>query len=297
MTDLLKGLTGGGWAAVYAWIFPSALAVGLFWLFVYPQIDGPLRDHFEKLSGVQQGGVFLTLACVLGLILNAISTPLYRVLEGYAWPSALRRRGVGRQRAIKKQLEKEVRGQGWEAGLQLERLARFPIDDEQVAPSRLGNALRAFETYGKTRFNLDSQTLWNELCTVVPKYLQDELDRSRSGVDFFVALFYLSAVFGIATIGFGLAEHAKTGILILAVPAFASMVLWYQMAVVSTSYWKTNVQALVNLGRKKLAEEMGLQIPDSIDDEREMWGLLTDFVYCANDASAKELDKFRKREN
>ena len=65
------------------------------------------------------------------------------------------------------------------------------------------------------------------------------------------------------------------------------------MAVVSTTYWKINVQALVNLGRKKLAEEMELRIPESLDQEREMWGLLISFVYFGDEESGKGLDKFR----
>jgi hypothetical protein len=57
------------------------------------------------------------------------------------------------------------------------------------------------------------------------------------------------------------------------------MILWYEMAIISTSYWATTVQALVNLGRKKLANEMGLELPDSIEAERQMWWYLTSFVY------------------
>jgi hypothetical protein len=293
--DLIKGLTGGGWAAVYAWTFPGALTLGAFWLLVYPQMSGAFPDGFAKLSAAQQGGIFIAAAAAIGLILNATSTPLYRLLEGYSWPKRLRRFGVRKQLATKKRIEQSLEGEGWESGLKLERLARFPSEDNEIAPSRLGNALRAFETYGSTRFNLDSQTLWGELCTVVPKYLQDELDRSRAGTDFFVALFYLSAAFGLVTLIVGLTEHGKFGIMIWAILSFASMFLWYDMAIVSTSYWKTNVQALVNIGRKKLAEEMGLQMPTSIDDERKMWGLLTSLVFYNDEESAKALDKFRKR--
>jgi hypothetical protein len=294
VTDLLKGLTGGGWAAVYAWIFPSGLIIGAFWLFAYPQITGPLHQHFEALSGPQQAGVLLGLACAVGLVLNAISTPLYRMLEGYAWPKALRDYGIKKQKSLKKRLKQEVHGQLWEEGLRLERLSRFPVQDDEVAPSRLGNAIRAFETYGATRYGLDSQVLWNELCSVVPKYLQDELDRSRAGVDFFVALFYLSGMFGIAVIWVSLSAGGNLKLVILAMLAFGSLALWYKMAIIGTSYWKTNVQALVNLGRKKLADEMGLQIPASLDDERVMWGLLAQFVYSNDEASAKALGKYRK---
>ncbi|HXW29053.1 MAG TPA: hypothetical protein VEK55_06790 [Xanthobacteraceae bacterium] len=295
MLDLLKGLTGGGWAALYAWIFPSALAVGAFWLFVYPQIGVDVRTHFDALTGTEKTAVFFGVSVALGLALDAISTPLYRFLEGYAWPAALRNWGVSRHLATKKRLETAVsEGTGWQLGLKLERLARFPTEDDEVAPTQLGNALRSFETYGKTRFNLDSQTLWSELCAVAPKYIQDELDRSRASVDFFVALVYLSAGFAVVSCGIAIAEKFRPGLLAVAVVAFASILLWYKMAVVSSSYWSTTVQALVNVSREKLAEQLGLQIPGSIEAEREMWGALTQFVFFGDINKAKVLDSYRK---
>jgi hypothetical protein len=66
------------------------------------------------------------------------------------------------------------------------------------------------------------------------------------------------------------------------------------MAVISTSYYANTVQALVNLGRIKLANEIGLEIPRSIDHERRMWWLLTSFVYKNDPEAIKELDRYRK---
>lgn len=176
-----------------------------------------------------------------------------------------------------------------------EELSRFPLEREEIAPTRLGNALRSFETYGATRYNLDSQTLWTELCSVVPKYLQDELDRSRATVDFFIALFYLTILFALATLILAGVPSFKPQLIFIAIPALLLPPFWYRMAVVSSSYWSTTVQALVNLGRKKLAEEMGLQMPATLEEERKMWGLLTSFVYYGNMGDGEKLDRFRVR--
>ena len=102
-------------------------------------------------------------------------------------------------------------------------VARFPSDDEEIAPTRLGNAIRALETYGPTRFELDSQVLWSELCAVVPKYLQTELDRSRATVDFFVALIFLSALFGAVTIGVAFDGKIKPLLVLIGLLAFLSI--------------------------------------------------------------------------
>jgi hypothetical protein len=297
--DLLKGLTGGGWAVLYAWVLPSGLAIGAFWLLVYPQTH-LFHAQFNALTPGVVAGVFVAGSVALGLTLNALYMPLYRVMEGYSLPKRIRRERVERQLAVRKRLQEKLMkhqqglgGEGWEQGLIFEELARFPLEDYEVAPTRLGNAIRAFETYGSTRFNLDSQTMWTELNAAVPKFLQTELDRSQATVDFFVALFFLSALLGVISIALGIAE-LKIGILAVGALAFLSMPLWYRMSVVSTSSWSTTVRALVNVGRVKLADQMGLEMPDSFEKEREMWGLVTRFVYHGDLRYAQQLDKFRK---
>ena len=153
MSDILKGLTGGGWVFLYAWIFPSAIALGALWFIVFPAVPGlPIISDIAVLDAVQGGILAAFSAVAIGLILSAISTPLYRLLEGYSWPKACRKWGVERQRKRKQCLEAKEAGVGWEEGLRIEKLRRFPVDDCEIAPTRLGNALRAFETYGKNRF-------------------------------------------------------------------------------------------------------------------------------------------------
>jgi hypothetical protein len=295
MSDILKGLTGGGWAGLFAWVLPSAIALALFGLIAYPRLDtAPFHGLVDDASLPDKAGIILSVSIVLGFLLNAISTPLYRVLEGYSWPQRAQRWGVARQRKRRQCLEQAVVGAGWQLGLHLERLARFPRNDAQTAPTRLGNALRSFETYGKTRFNLDSQTLWLELNASVPKSLQVELDRSRAIIDFFVALIYLNAAFGLLTMLFECSTGFHIGITVYAVLSIASGFLWYDMAVTSSSYLGLAVQALVNLGRIKLAGQLGLEVPATIEDERRMWGLVTKFVYFADLSFATQLDAYRK---
>src|SRR5262249_25930637 len=297
MSDIFKGLPGGGWAGLTAWILPSGLMVGLFWVLVYPQ----MRFHyppFDGLTPTHKAFVWIAVAVTLGLFFNALSTPMYRLLEGYSgWPRRCQERGVSRQRAIKAGLERALGGRGWSRGLQDEQLARFPRLDTEIRPTRLGNALRAFETYGATRFGLDSQVMWTELSSIVPKYLQTELDRSRANVDFFVALIYLSTAFGAATIAAAFDGEVKPVLLLIGFIAFLLAFLWYEMAIISTSYWSRTVQALVNLGRVKLANAMGLEIPEKIEEEADMWWSLTSFVYDNNHNAMKNLDRFRKRQS
>lgn len=71
-----------------------------------------------------------------------------------------------------------------------ERLARYPVDAGQLAPTQLGNAIRHFEEYANDRYRLDSQLLWNELTAVAPDQARRQVDVARTSVDFFVCLLY-----------------------------------------------------------------------------------------------------------
>jgi hypothetical protein len=167
---------------------------------------------------------------VLGLALAALQTPLYRILEGYlGWPERLfqqgRRRQLARKHLLRNRLDaaflvaQEASGTLTAADTEIlgafrrhpvtrpftavdarkddvwlslleERLGRFPSDDGQVTPTRLGNAIRRFEEYGYDRFRLDSQLLWHELNAIVPEPARKQAEDARTNVDFFVCLLY-----------------------------------------------------------------------------------------------------------
>jgi hypothetical protein len=107
MSEFLKTL----WGKLYAWALPSALAIGAYWLFVYPK-----TTVFHGLVGadseVSRAGVFAATTATIAFCLNALSMPLYRVLEGYYWPRWLRERGSARQRRRKRELQQGIVGTG-----------------------------------------------------------------------------------------------------------------------------------------------------------------------------------------
>jgi hypothetical protein len=289
MSDLLKSF----WSKLYAWALPSALALGAYWLLVYPKTHFP--QWLQQASDTATTTTFVGITVALAFCLNALSTPLYRILEGYLlWPIFLQKWGAGRQLQRKHKLRANLNGTGWKRNLAVEKLAYYPLRDTQVAPTRFGNALRAFETYGKTRFNLDSQTLWYELLAVAPKYIQDQLDSARATVDFFVASVYLSAAFCVVTLAVAFEGRVDLGLMLVSVVAFGVMLLCHWMLVRVTRDWSLAVQALVNVGRKKLAETMGFRLSGSLDAERRMWGRLTQFVFYGSVADGALTDAFRK---
>jgi hypothetical protein len=283
---------------MFAWIVPCALVIGLFALIFHGRWDADweVLAEFDALTLSEQVGAVAGVATALGFVLSAVSTPLYRWLEGYNFPPGLAARLAKRQLKRKHWIVRAAEsGRGWRRNLNQEELERYPINDEQVVPTQLGNAFRAFETYGKTRFNLDSQTLWNELMAVAPKYIQTEYDRARAFVDFFVALIYLDGLMGLLTLAIQLSSGFNVALSVYAALNIASCFLFYRMAILSTSYVGQTVQALVNLGRVKLAGELGLEIPPKMADEWKMWQRVTVFVYYGGCEPGSDLDIYRKK--
>jgi hypothetical protein len=304
VTDVLKGVVGKS-AFLVPWIFAAAIGLGAASLFLLPaasalHLAGPIGSWDTTTKGL----VLFTAAVLIGFTMGAASTPLYRLLEGYVGPSAWWQGAAERQRTVRRELQKkldEIDPTTVQAALLYEKLDRFPADERQMAPTRLGNALRAFETYGVDRYQLDSQLLWYELVSVIPKKLQDELDNSRAGTDFFVAMVYITATYGLTSLAlFFVAIYnglylAGLGLWIGAVLAILAFPLMsYGLAVSSTTYWATTVRAMVNLGRTKLAEQYGLEMPRTIARERRMWQALGTFLfYRYSSTSGTALNAYR----
>ena len=178
-----------------------------------------------------------------------------------------------------------------------EELRRYPVDDDQILPTRLGNAIRRFEEYGWNHYRLDSQSLWSRLISVVPDPVRKQVDTAQVGVDFFVCLLYghiavaLAALAAIAVGGI----NKWTLLVAVAVP-LGFVPAWYRLAVATTDQWAVAIQALVDLGRQPLATALGLLIPATIEDERTMWERVSRFSSREYDFErGKLLSEFRAK--
>ncbi|MEV8414432.1 hypothetical protein AB0P45_12535 [Streptomyces niveus] len=282
MGDIAKGVLGGGWALVVGWVLPAALNLAVFLLAVAPSLrrTAAVERVWPDTAG-QTALLLLTTAVLFGIVLNALQTQLHRILEGYLlWPRGAYDRGCRRQRARKERIADLIAHPGGRTPVQRallnEQLARYPADDGQIAPTRLGNAIRRFEEYGHNRFRLDTQVLWNELSAAAPAQARRQVETARTSVDFFVALLYGHGVVAVlALVALTSAGAERPLLAVTAVTLCALMPLWYRSAVYATDEWAAAVRAMVNLGRKPLADALGLVLPQQLAEERAMWQLVT----------------------
>lgn len=332
MTGLVQGALSGGRALLVGWALPSLINVLILGFVVMPKLSNFASLGTEKGQAAIFG---LVATAVLGLVLAALQAPLYRVLEGYrgwpAWLANLRRRHhLARKHLLRNRVDALVltrgereghlgpaegpvlaafrghpilsrhlsadirKGDAWFAMLN-EQLHRYPLDDRQVTPTRLGNAIRRFEEYGYDRYRLDSQALWHELNAAVPDMARQQTDDARMSVDFFVSLLYghllvIAAAIADLTIG-----HVERPWLVAATIAVLPplMLLWYRLAVVATDEWAGAVRAMVNLGRHPLATALGLTVPSKVEEERAMWHLASDLVRTGFHPGQTALNTYR----
>jgi hypothetical protein len=261
VTDLIKGVLAGGWSLVLGWLLPAGVSVGTFALLVGPHI-AVLPE-----SVVDRSLLALAATVTLGILLAAIQTPLYRVLEGYLlWPSWLARRRVERHIAIRAELAVATE-EGYRAGLVEEKKRRYPEDEKDIVPTVFGNAIRRFELYGWSRYRLNTQVLWYRIIAVAPEPAVKAVENARANVDFFVCLLYgqlLVAVVAVPTIRW-------TPRLIAVLIPLAIAAACYRLATLATDEWAASVRALTDLARLPLARALGLVLPASLEDERQMW--------------------------
>lgn len=304
VTEIAKGVLGGSWNLIFGWILPSSLGLLVFGLTVVPSLTNlAMFATVSKSSASDQGVLLLIVSVIVGLTLASLTTPLYRVLEGYLlWPSTWMAKRTAKHVQSRRDAATLVRAAKGPEGhldlrgaLALERFRRYPDKEAQVAPTQLGNAIRRFEYYAYDRYQLSSQLLWNQLRGASGEALVKDVDNARAGVDFFVCLVYVSGgVSFSALLALLSSERQMATLLLVATISAATMIVWYRLAVVATDAWASAVRAMVDMGRVPLAKGLGLELPKTLAEEREMWQQVGWFLgYRFKGISVANLDSYR----
>jgi hypothetical protein len=170
----------------------------------------------------------------------------------------------------------------------------YPERVEDVMPTRLGNALKAAETYGRNRWNIDALTLWYELVSAAPEVLHRELNDTRSAMDFFAAMIVQFILLGsVSLVLIPQADNlaplwVAAGVLLLVVPSYSALVG-------RVSAYRSVIQALVNVGRMPVASNMAYRLPATIDEERFFWNRLSSYCLFGELDRVREIDDYRWR--
>jgi hypothetical protein len=154
-------------------------------------------------------------------------------------------------------------------------LERFPYPADLVLPTRLGNVMRAFETYPLNVYGVDSIPAWLRLQAVIPKEFQAVINDGRAKVDFCLNIWLFAiaiTILAVALCALNAVELAKNRItqfewIYLVALAIAVLTIWfaYEGAVAMARAWGGAVKSAFDLYLPELAKQLGHSLPETQD--------------------------------
>lgn len=287
-----------------------ALVVGVR-LLVAPELPVELSSLVAPtfLEAEWQAALTVVAVVVAASLLMSLNGPITRLYEGYplersrlgAW---LRRRHEARvreaegwwtgSRAILRATDRILReGRAGETGLDRDRIAALDAAwnrvgqvlpklyprPRRVLPTRLGNAIRAFEDYPRDKYGIYAVTLWPRLLAVVEEREVERIGSAKQPLDFMLNSSVVSGVLALLVLTSGLVwPQGRDGALAWTAWAFvvaALLVLaWgcYRLAIPQAVAWGETVKATFDLCRWDLLDRLRIaERPESTDEERKLW--------------------------
>lgn len=265
---------------VVGFFLPAFVSLASLWLSASSQfVPNGLERHSEATQLAILGGV----ALIAGLVLSGVSYYITRLFEGYPlervsnWPIAGRvyqsavsfqRRRYERLRAIRDDKDRPSKDRQ-RAAWYLDRF--FPNNPDALLPTRVGNAIRAFERHSNVRWGLDGVTIWPRIEALLSDH-EREL-HVDSKINFYV---FTNAAVGAMAVGACLivdeavnAPQPASHWPLYAIPFVLGYVL-YRSAIGPATEWGDSVRSSVDLHRLEIYEKLGVRAPTSFSDERRV---------------------------
>jgi hypothetical protein len=284
------------YAAVTAPAIVFWIGGALAWAYHHGSLShlSTLTRWLDKQSSVTQLAVIIAVLAAIaasGLIIDRLTTPVLRLLEGYwpPWLGRLRRWMLSRVNA-----KATADDNTWKALSQLvfsgtaavtaEKLSEFakldqrrrrrPDDPKRYMPTRIGNILRSAETKPYDKYGLDAVVVWPRLWLLLPDATRDELVAARAALDSSVA----ATVWGVLFCGFAIWT-------VLAIP------LGLVVAVSAVAVWTPGraetfadlVESAYDLYRTDLYKQLRWPPPTNPAQEHVQGQLLTSYLWRGSD--------------
>jgi hypothetical protein len=265
---------------VVGFFLPAYVALVSLWLLASSEL---VPNWLEAYSEATQLLILAAVGLVAGLVLSGLSYYITRVFEGYPldrmsdWPVAgrvyeavmeLQRSRYDALLAIRED-KTELPEKRQRAAWCLDRF--FPKSRDRLLPTRVGNAIRAFERHSNERWGLDGVTIWPRIEAVMGA---DERElHVDAKVNFYV---FINAAVGAVAVGICLvvdkavnAPQPASYWPLYAIPFGLGYVL-YRAAIGPAVDWGDCVRSSVDLHRLDIYEKLGVRSPKSFSDERAL---------------------------
>ena len=231
---------------------------------------GRLDTTLSTLDGWSTLGKLLGTIALLGVVwlfaavLESQTRMITQCFEGY-WPNSwVKTAGENRYRVELTALRNERR--------MSEVYWRFPLSENEVMPTRLGNILRACEVYPDDRYGAPGLLVWPRLYSLLPDAMISLIGDSRSALEFLVVLAALASTF---------AGGSGIYLLVIGGPIWlylacllggsAIAVLAYSASLATARTYAEYVRTAYDLYRVKVIETMNLPRPADPAAELATW--------------------------
>jgi hypothetical protein len=283
----LGGKLSESWAAAVltpAFMFWAGGLAGAIW--ARSGVSGwrAVIDSLSRQASVTQIALLvlgLIVVTVSGLVVQAVTLPFIRWLEGY-WPEWFglrerlsRCRGPSKADEDRWQQLAELVERKAASDSQVRdfivldlRLRRIPNEPALRMPTRLGNVLSAAENWPRAKYGLDAPTCWPRLWLLLPDSTRKELATARAGVDGAVGACIWGLLFVAWTPWTWWA--APVGLIVA--------YLAYRRAAQLAEGYGDLVEAAFDVHRGSLYEALRWPRPDGPDDEPEAGVELVEYL-------------------
>lgn len=207
--------------------------------------------------------------------------PVVQLFEGYLFPTPLKQ--VLRTHELRRfdKLDARVgRESGDDRPAYWELYTSLPRRREWVLPTRLGNVMRAAETYSTLAYGADAVHWWPRLVPLLEDNERSSLDETLMPM---VALLNGAALLVIATILASVFVVTSTDQrrLLIAVYVGGLFLTWlaYRAALSQAADYGNAVRATIDLHRTEVLDKLRIARPANLAEEFEIWGVLQQWLY------------------
>lgn len=288
--------------------FPAVLFVAALSLVVIPlaPFAQPWTQVVNSATAWQQNGIAVLeitfLVLVLSVVLYNLNTPIIRMYEGYPWKDSWigrflvkRQQGrFGRAFLIRRCIAKlRIEAQLARTDIDLRDLPdiqqklvltlnnAYPNKSTLVLPTRLGNVIRAFETYTTRQYGAGAIALWPRLVGVLDSTFAQGVDSAKTSFDFMINSSFLSLLLAAMSAVAGLIWKPPVAQMLYQpwmtwTLVFVSLsYLSYVAAINRAAEWGTQVKCAFDLYRLTLLTKLGYETkPANLTEERRMWEVI-----------------------
>lgn len=155
----------------------------------------------------------------------------------------------------------------------------YPLADNLLKPTQLGNILAAAEEYSYQVYRLDAVIWWPRLSALLPEAFRTQVDVALTPM---LAVLNLSMIFSFSALiegGLLLFQHKELLSVLIFLIGLALARLCYLSSINQAAVYGRFVRVAFDLYRHEILKQMHIPVPDNPVEERILWELLTQWHY------------------